>query len=434
MLRVFTDMFKNKEIRNRIFFTLAILLVYRLGSAIPAPRIDSVKLMAGLGENRIMALINMLGGGQLQRFSIFSMGVGPYITASIVIQMLSMDVIPYLTEMAKSGEQGKKQLDKITRYLAVVLAFIQSFTMTYAFDIQYAIVRVGSGNPIITYLYVAVVLTAGTMFLCWLGDRISIRGIGNGISILIFTGIVSGIPSQFYSIYEALLTSESINAAAGLIAFIAYVVMYLFIIILVIFMTQATRRIPIQYTSSSVSRGKNDMTFIPLKINSASVMPVIFANAIMTAPLTILSFFQSNSVTVFLNNILNYQKPIGLCIYLLLIIIFTFFYTNLQVDPEKMAENLNKNGSYIVGVRPGKDTQNYISTILNRITVLGALFITFIAALPPLMTILFPQIPASAALGGTGVIIVVGVALETMKDLEGKLTQRTYHGFVNKKR
>ena len=433
MLRVFTDMFKNKEIRNRIFFTLVILLIYRLGSAIPAPRIDSVKLMAGLGNNNTLALINMLGGGQLQRFSIFSLGVGPYITASIVIQMLSMDIIPALSELAKSGEQGKKQLDKITRYLALVLSFIQAFTLTYAFDIGYSIVRLDGGNPILVYTYVAVVLTAGTMFLCWLGDRISIQGIGNGVSILIFTGIVSGIPAQFVSIYETLIASPTANTGLGILGFVGYALVYVLIIILVIFRTQATRKIPIQYTSSSVGRRGNDMTFIPLKINTASVMPVIFANAIMTAPQTLLSFFKQTSLTTTITNILNFQKPIGFCIYLVLIVVFTFFYTDLQVDPEKMSENLNKNGSYIVGVRPGKDTQRYISTILNRITVLGALFITFIAALPPLMTILFPSLPPSVALGGTGVIIVVGVALETMKDLEGKLTQRTYHGFVNKK-
>jgi len=433
MLRVFTNMFKNKEIRGRIFFTLAILFIYRLGSAIPAPRIDSVKLMAGLGENNVLALINMLGGGQLQRFSIFALGVGPYITASIVVQMLSMDIIPSLSELAKSGEHGKKQLDKITRYLGVVLSFIQAFTMTYAFDIGYSIVRLNNSNPIVIYMYVAVVLTAGTMFLCWLGDRISMKGIGNGISVLIFTGIVSGIPAQFYSIYQSLIASESVNNTMGMLGFVGYILVYLLIIILVIYMTQATRKIPIQYTSSSVGRKANDMTFIPLKINSASVMPVIFANAIMTAPRTIMSFFRPNSFTVLIQDILNFQKPLGLCIYLLLIVIFTFFYTNLQVDPEKMAENLNKNGSYVVGVRPGKDTQKYISTILNRITVLGAMFITFIAALPPLMTLIFPNLPETVALGGTGVIIVVGVALETMKELEGKLTQRTYHGFVNKK-
>ena len=433
MLRVFQDMFKNKEIRNRIFFTLFILLIYRLGSAIPAPRIDSVKLMAGIGNDNTIALINMLGGGQLQRFSIFSLGVGPYITSSIVIQMLSMDIIPSLTELSKSGEAGKKQLDKITRYLGVVLAFIQAFTLTYSFDIGYEIVRLNGSNPILIYMYVAVVLSAGTMFLCWLGDRISIQGIGNGVSILIFTGIVSGIPSQFYSIYQTLIAAENANASLGIFAFILYALIYVLIIILVIYMTQATRKIPIQYTSSGVGRRGNDMTFIPLKINTASVMPVIFANAIMTAPATVLSFFKPNAFTTALLNFLNFQKPTGLVVYLLLIVVFTFFYTDLQVDPEKMAENLNKNGSYIVGVRPGKDTQRYISTILNRITVLGALFITFIAALPPLMTMLFPQLPASVALGGTGIIIVVGVALETMKDLEGKLTQRTYHGFVNKK-
>lgn len=429
MLSTIINSFKNKEVRMRIFFTLGVLLIYRFGAAIPAPRIDAVKLMASTGENSVIALMNMLGGGYLQRFSIFSMGVGPYITASIVIQMLSMEVIPYLTELTKSGENGKKQLDKITRYLAVVLAFIQSYTMTYAFDISYGIVQ--NGN-IVTYAYVAIVLTAGTMFLCWLGDRISMKGIGNGMSMLIFAGIVSNIPSQFKSVFDAIMTANVGNTALGVLFFIGYILVYIVIIILVIFMTQAVRKIPIQYTSSNVSRGKNDMTFIPLKINSASVVPVIFSSALMTAPVTIASFFPKNAFTTFLENTLNFQKPIGLVIYILLIIMFTFFYTNLQVDPEKMAENLNKNGSYIVGIRPGADTKNYIATILNRITVLGALGLAAIAALPPLLTILFPALPEVAALFGTGIIIVIGVALETTKDIEGKLTQRAYHGFVKK--
>lgn len=431
MVKNFVNLFKNKEIRNRIFFTLVMLLIYRLGAAIPAPRVDAVKLMSsGIGSNGILAMMNLLGGGMLQRFSIFALGVGPYITASIVIQLLSMDIVPALVEMTKSGQQGKQKMDKITRYLGVILAFVQAFTMTYAFDVTNGIII--NGN-IATYLYVATILTAGTMFLCWIGDRISAKGIGNGMSIIIFAGIVANMPWQFVEVYNALIASvEGAALMTGILTFGGYVIMYIVIIVLVIFMNQAVRKIPIQYTSSAVKRGGNDMTFLPLKINSASVIPVIFASALLTAPLTIMSFFPANDVTKFLTEVLTYTKPIGFVIYLILIVMFTFFYTNLQVDPEKISENLNKNGTYIPGVRPGNDTKVYISTILNRITVLGCMFLCFIAALPPLMAMIFPKLPASAALGGTGIIIVVGVALETMKDLTGKLTQRAYHGFVKK--
>lgn len=425
MLKTFINLFKNKEIRNKIFFTLAMLLVYRLGAGIPAPRVDAVKLLASVSQNSIIQMMNLLGGGSLQDFSVFALGVGPYITASIIVQLLSMDVIPYLTELAKSGQKGKMQMDKITRYLAVILAFVQAFTMTYAFDVSSGIIV--NGN-VAVYLYVATVLTAGTMFLCWLGDRISAKGIGNGISMIIFTGIVANMPWQFVRVYQELTLT---NPAGGLLIFAGYILMYLMLIVMVIFMSQATRRIPIQYTSSSVQKGRSDMTFLPLKINSASVIPVIFASALMTAPRTILSFFPTNSITSFLDVALDYTQPWGLLLYVVMVIMFTFFYTSLQVDPEKIADNLSKNGSYVPGVRPGNETKKYISVILNRITVLGALSLAFIAALPFLLPMITP-LPASVALGGTGIIIVVGVALETMKDLSGQLTQRSYRGFTGK--
>ncbi len=425
MIKTYINLIKNKEIRTKILFTLAMLLVYRLGAGIPAPRVDAVKLLASVSQNSIIQMMNLLGGGSLQDFSVFALGVGPYITASIIIQLLSMDVIPYLTELSKGGQKGKLQIDKITRYLAVVMAFVQAFTMTYAFDVSSGIIVNGSVS---VYLYVATILTAGTMFLCWLGDRISTKGIGNGMSMIIFAGIVSNMPWQFSRVYQELTTT---NMTSGLIIFVGYVLMYLLLIVLVIYMSQATRRIPIQYTSSSVQRSRSDMTFLPLKINSASVIPVIFASALMTAPRTVLSFFPTNGVIQFLDVALDYTQPWGLLLYVTLVIMFTFFYTSLQVDPEKIAENLSKNGSYIPGVRPGNDTKKHIAVILNRITVLGALSLAFIAALPFLLPMVTP-LPQSVSLGGTGIIIVVGVALETMKDLSGQLTQRSYRGFSGK--
>lgn len=428
-MKTLISMFKNKEVRNRILFTLGILLVYKLGSAIPTPRIDLVKVTA-LDSNSILNMLNMLGGGRIQSFSVFALGVGPYITASIIVQLLSMDVIPQLTELSKSGETGKQTLEKITKYLAVVLAFIQSYTMTYAFSVQYGIVIEPS---VATYMYVATIMTAGTMFSIWLGDRISAFGIGNGLSLLIFTGIISSLPTTFRQVFTKLVLGDIVSSSTlGMLLFILYLITYVLIMVMVIFMTEATRKIPIQYTSSNVSRGKNDMTFIPLKINSAGVTPVIFASAIMQAPLVVLSFFKTNKVIEFFNLLLDHRQPLGLIIYIVLIIAFTFFYTNLQVDPEKMAENLNKNGSYILGVRPGKDTKNYLSTILNRITVVGALSLAAIALLPNLLVLIFPALPDAVSLGGTGIIIAVGVALETSKDISSKLAQKTYRGLVRK--
>lgn len=428
MLKTFINLFKQKDIRKKILFTLAMLFVFRLGAGIPVPLVDTTALLAGVADNSVLGIMNLLGGGALQNFSIFAMGIGPYITSSIIIQLLAMDVVPSLTEMAKSGAQGKRQMDKITRYATVFLAMFQGFTLTYAFDVNYGLLI----NPnLANLLYITVVLTAGTMFLLWIGDRISSFGIGNGISIIIFAGIVSGIPFTFANTFNVLVDTSS-NAALfnGVINFLIFVAMYFVIIILVIFMQQAVRKIPIQYTSSNLKRGKNDVTYLPLKINSASVIPVIFASAVMTAPATAFSFFaETQGLYRFFSDLFNFRSPLGLTIYALLIIFFTFFYTNLQVDPEKIAENLGKQGTYIPGIRPGQETKEYLSKILNRITVLGALFLTFVATLPyvlPLVTAL----PNSIALGGTGIIIVVGVALETMKDLEGQLSQKAYRGFI----
>ena len=429
MIKLLVDMFKNKDIRGRILFTLAIFFVFRLGANITVPMVDSTRLIGQFADDSILGMINLLGGGALQEFSIFSMGIGPYITASIIVQLLAMDVVPVLTEMTKSGAQGKMKLDRVTRYFALVLGLLQGFTLTYAFHINYGILN----NPgIATYMYITTVITAGTMFLLWLADRISAFGIGNGISMIIFAGIVSDIPFRFNQAFQTLVDTST-NAAifAGILNFSLFVLMYVAIIVLVIYMSTAVRKIPIQYTSSSVRKSNQEITFLPLKINSASVIPVIFASAIMTAPVTVLSFFNQGEFFRTLSTFLNISEPIGLSLYIVLIIFFTFFYTNLQVDPEKIAENLSKSGTYIPGIRPGNETKEYVGRVLNRITVLGAIFLSFIASLPfiiPMVT----NLPNSVSVGGTGIIIVVGVAMETMRDIQGRLTQKQYRGFVSR--
>lgn len=425
MLRMFASFFKNKEIRNKILFTLAMLLIYRIGASIPVPGINTDVLGAQIADNSILAMMNMLGGGAFERMSVFAMGVGPYITASIIIQLLSMDVIPALTEMAKSGQTGRAKMDKITRYLGVILAFVQAFSLVYGFDRQYAILE---SSKFSTYLFVATILTAGTMFLLWIGDRISLRGIGNGISMIIFAGIVSNMPASFAQVFNIEVAGAATGAAfGGVLRFLLYCLLYLIIIVGVVIMQLAQRKIPIQYTSSSNTRG-NDITYLPFKINSASVIPVIFASAIITAPQIILSFVNADAYTK-VSNFLSLQKPIGLCIYALLTFLFTFFYTDLQVDPEKVAENLGKSGAYIPGIRPGTETKVYLKKVLHRITVLGATALVIVAVLPYLLPML-NILPSSTALGGTGIIIVVGVAMETVSQLKGQLTQKQYHGFL----
>ena len=426
MIQTFLSLFKNKEIRGKILFTLAMLFIYRLGSAIPVPGVDSEILAASVSDNSIINMMNLLGGGTFERLSIFAMGVTPYITASIVIQLLSMDVIPYLTELAKSGQTGRLKLDKITRYLGVILSFVQAFTMVMGFDRSYGVMTNGG---IAAYLYAATVLTAGTMFLLWIGDRISQFGIGNGISIIIFAGIVSNLPFNYAQVYNVLVDTANQTAMFnGIIEFVLYLIVNLVIIVLVVIMQLAVRKIPIQYTSSSLAKGRNDITYLPLRINSASVIPVIFAQAIITAPQIVLSFVNYEAYQS-LSNFLSLQKPLGLLLYAILTILFTFFYTDLQVNPEKIAENLGKSGAYIPGVRPGNETKEYLKKVLNRITVLGACGLTIIAVIPYLLPMI-TNLPASTLVGGTGIIIVVGVAMETMTQLKGQLTQKQYHGFL----
>ncbi|MCR4951595.1 MAG: preprotein translocase subunit SecY [Solobacterium sp.] len=426
MLGTFASMFKNKETRNRIFFTLAMLLIYRIGSAIPVPGVNAEALAASIADNSIFNMMNLLGGGTLERLSVFAMGIGPYITASIIIQLLSMDVIPALTEMAKSGQTGRQKMDRVTRYLGVVLAFVQATSLVYGFDKQYQILE---NSGLSGYLFTATVLTAGTMFLLWIGDRISMKGIGNGISIIIFSGIVSNMPASFVQTWNILAggttQGELFN---GILQFVLYCLLYLAIIIFVVIMETAVRKIPIQYTNSSNLRRGNDITFLPLKINSASVIPVIFAQSIMTAPQIIISFFNTDLYNK-LNSFLSLNKPLGLGIYALLTILFTFFYTDLQVDPDKVAENLSKSGAYIPGIRPGNETRTYLHKVLSRITVLGAMFLTVVAVIPYLLPMV-TSLPQSTAIGGTGIIIMVGVAMETVAQLKGQLTQKSYRGFL----
>lgn len=427
MISSIKAIFQNKDIRNRILFTLFAFLVYRLGSAITVPDVDTSDLVAGLSDNSLFAMLNLLGGGGLEQFSIFALGVTPYITASIIIQMLSMDVIPPLSELAKSGAKGRKQLDKYTRYLTVIFGFVQSFSLVYGFSTAYTGLIEG-GATFSKILYIATIFTAGTMFLVWIGDQISTKGIGNGISMVIMAGIVGRLPQQFSSAWSSLIGEQANGTGIGL--FVGYIIVYLIIIVFVTLINTAERRIPIQYTSSSIALSKqSESNYLPLKLNSASVIPVIFASSLMMAPLQIASFFASSEVTSIMNNWLGLRTWYSLVIYVFLILFFTFFYTKMQVNPEKIAENLGKSGAYIPSVRPGKETETYVNRVLSRLTTLGSIALALIAVLPHLMPLIWTEMPTSMALGGTGMIIVVGVAIETVRQVQGLITQKSYKNY-----
>ena len=428
MFKTFIDFFKNKDIRKKIFFTLFILFIFRLGASIPAPGVNTTVIK--LSANSLLTMMSILGGGSIEQMSILSLGVGPYITASIIIELLAMDIIPALAEMAKSGKKGRQQMDVITRYLAVVMALVQGYFIVQYLDNAYAAYGLIENPGFTSYLYIAIIFTAGTMFTLWLADQITTKGIGNGTSMIIFAGIVADMPTTFRVVYETFI-GENATSPLGVWGFIAYCVMFVAIIVLVVVMQMAERRIPIQQSSSrALNKTKGDLNHLPLKINSASVIPVIFASSLIQGPQIIASWVNQDAYQ-WLTKICDFTSPWFLCFYGVLIILFTFFYTNLTIDPQKMADDLGKNGQYIPGVRPGSETRDYVSKVLNRITVLGALLLTFIALLP-YVTSNLTGLSQRAAVGGTGIIIVVGVAMDTIKQLKSQLTSKQYKSFVGK--
>lgn len=433
MLDFFKNVFKKGELRRRIIFTLGMLFVFRLGAAITVPYVNADALTAGATNNGILGIMNMLGGGMLERFSIFSLGVSPYITASIIIELLSMDVIPILTQWQKEGNTGKKKKDKVTRYVTLLLAAIQGGSLTYAFDKGYNIL---TSSSIWIYVYVVIVMMAGSMFAMWIGDQITQKGVGNGTSLLIFTGIVSNLPANFITTFNNVVTLDSgaQTATLGILWYILFVIVYLAIVIFVVFNEGAVRKIPIMYaTSSNTTMRTKDSTHMPIKINSSGVLPVIFASSVLAAPRTIISFMKSTDVTKMIDTILNYQEPVGFCLYLIMIVLFAFFYSNLQIDSHKISEDLKKNGGSIPGVRTGKDTEKFISKVLNRVTVVGSIFLLIIAAIPIITPVIWEQTSnASISLGGTGLIIITGVALETTKQIKTLITRKEYHGYIRK--
>ena len=432
MLNFFKEVFKKGELRRKVVFTLGILFVFRLGAGIVIPYIDTSAITSAATSSGIFGIMNMLGGGTLEKFSLFSLGVSPYITSSIIIELLSMDVIPALAQWNKEGNTGKKKKDKVTRVLTLALAIIQGGSLTYAFDKGYSIL---ASSSLWTYVYVVIVMAAGSMFTMWLGDQITIKGVGNGTSLLIFTGIVANLPNSFISSFKSMVTfGSAYKTATSLAWYILFVIVYLAIVVFVVFEEGAIRKIPIIYaTNTQTVMHTKESTNLPIKINSSSVIPVIFAASVLAAPRTIISFMKSTSTTQMIDNILNYQKPIGFVLYIVMIILFTFFYSNLQIDAKKISEDLKKSGGAIPGVRTGDDTKKYIGTVLNRVTVVGSLFLAIIASIPIIAPEIWKMTSNNAlSLGGTGLIIVTGVALETVRAIKSMLTRREYHGYIRK--
>lgn len=413
MFRGFSQLFNksNKDLRHRIYFTLFCLGIFCLGSAITIPWASRI-----LDELGFLEIFNIMSGGGLRNFSIFGLGVSPYITASIITQLLQMDIIPYFKDLKEQGYVGRQKINKITRYLGIIIAFIQAYVFCVFF----------MGNEsVFAMLKTSLVMTAGTAFCLWMGDQITNKGIGNGQSMLIMAGIILSMPSVFTGAYEGFILDGAYATGLGILFFSLFILVYLLIIVGIIWIQLAERRIPIQYANRSSSAYGAQQSFLPIKINSAGVIPVIFAQILITIPGTIVGLTGNQGAIDFVNNYISYTSITGFILYILLIIFFGYFYTFMVMNPDEMSKNLNQRGGYIPGVRPGEDTSSYIGNSMGKLTFVGSIFLVILAGIPIVFSGLF-SLPSSVSLGGTGMLIVVGVAIETYKQMESSLISRSY--------
>lgn len=415
MFATFKQIFKktNKDLRSRVLYTIGALFIFSLGNAITVPGMSAITKDLGFLE-----LLNAMSGGGLKQFSIFALGVMPYITASIILQVLQMDLmgITYFQDLKEMGEEGRRKINKINRYLGIGIALIEGYI--------YSIMFMGNTGTPLQYAETSLILAAGTAFLLYLGDQITNKGIGNGISLIIMAGIVNTVPSMMIEAFKSLVGSG--NTFLGILSFVIFVLLYIGIIVGVIYVQEAERRIPIQYSNRSAGAYKSNQSFLPLRINSAGVMPVIFASAILAIPTTLTYFIKNEGFNLFVNKYLTTTTPVGFVVYILLIIAFTYGYTFVAaVNPEDISKNLGKQNGYIPGIRPGKETTKYVSKVLSRITFMGALFIAAIAGIPIIFSWV-SNMPSVVTLGGTSILIVVGVLLETYKQLESSVASRAY--------
>ncbi len=418
----FGNIFNIPELKKRCIYTLSLLIVYRIGVHVPTPGIDGVALaeIFARAQGTILGMFNMFSGGALERLSVFALGIMPYISSSIILQLLTVTV-PHLEQLKKEGEQGQKKITQYTRYGTVILSVIQGFGISVGLEKMGTVIAPGWGFRIMT----VITLTAGTAFIMWLGEQITEKGIGNGISLIIFAGIIARVPTATGNTFRLLSTGE-----IGVFAILLLLVFMVLVIGVIIFVEQGQRRIPVQYAKRVVGRkvygGQN--SHLPLKINTSGVIPPIFASSIMMFPATVLSFI----TLPWLQDIISSLKPGNLAYelsYVVLIFFFCYFYTAVTFNPVDVADNMKKQGGYIPGIRPGKSTADYIDKVLTRITLGGAIYVSAICVIPSLLITKF-NIPFY--FGGTALLIVVGVAIDTISQMETHMIARHYEGFLKK--
>lgn len=436
MLETFRNAFKVKDIRTKLLFTFLMLIVIRLGSQLPVPGVDRDYLASWFAAQTSDAFnfFSAFTGGSFENMSIFALNISPYITSSIIIQLLTI-AIPALEEMQKDGEDGRKKIQAITRYVTVGLALMEALAMTIGFGRQGLIPEMN----FLKGLTVIAALTAGSAFLMWVGERITEKGVGNGISIVLMVNILSRIPSDLYSLYESFIKGKSL--AKGALAALIILAVIVLTIVLVILLNDAVRRIPVQYAKKMQGRKMvgGQSSFMPIKVNTAGVIPVIFASSLLSMPSMIASFAGAGSdgiggkilAMLSQNNWFNPSKPIysvGLILYIAMIIGFAYFYTSITFNPIEVADNMKKQGGFIPGIRPGKPTTDYLTKIMNSIVLIGAVGLTIVVLIPIFFNGVFG---AYVSFGGTSIIIIVGVVLETIKQIESQMVVRNYKGFLS---
>ncbi|WP_251425443.1 preprotein translocase subunit SecY [Veillonella agrestimuris] len=419
MLDSLSNIFKITELRNKVLYTLMMFAVFRAGIHIPVPGVDASVIESLFTSGNLFGLLDLFAGGALSKFSIFAMSITPYINASIIMQLLQA-VVPQFEAWSKDGEDGRKKIAKVTRYGTVVLGFIQAFGMAYALRANAALVN----NDLLSVFVVAIILTAGTCLLMWLGEQITAYGIGNGISLIIFAGIVARLPEGIQTIVQYLQTGTINMFQAFLFAIIAIAM-----IAVVVAVTQGQRRIPIQYAKRVVGRKMygGHSTFLPLKVNQAGVIPIIFASSVLMFPVTLAQFIDSDMIRS-IADLFTWGTPLQTALYAVLIFIFTYFYTAISINIPDMADNMKKHGGFIPGIRAGKPTADYVDSVMTKITLAGAVFLAIVAIVPNFLgSITGVQ---GIYFGGTALLIVVGVALDTMQQIESLMVTRHYKGFV----
>jgi len=417
LLETVRTAWRIKELRQRILFTLAMFVVFRVGSAIPVPGVDASRLAEFFQSDSIFGFVNIIGGGNLENFTIFALGIMPYINASIIMNLLTI-VIPKLKEWSQEGPEGRKKISQITRYGTVVIAVIQALGLSTLIAGDAVVDR-----TVLSYITIIISMTAGTSFLMWMGELITEKGIGNGISLIIFAGIVAGFPIGVALAAEQLRIGQINLLVVGIV-----ILVLLGLIVGIIGLDQGQRRINVQYSKRVVGRKMygGQATHIPMKVNQAGVIPVIFASVLLSFPQTLVSFIQHPIAQSFAD-MLRWGSTLNLVLYIILIVLFTYFYTAVQFDPFQVASNIKKYGGFIPGLRPGRPTAEYLARVTSRLTTAGAFSLAFIAVFPIIMERLTGM---SIVFSGTGLIIVVGVVLETFKQIESHMLMRSYRGFM----